>query len=251
VMRAQTAPGDTPDPEDDLIDPRTGLTEKSGLPGRLTPDNDLNPLVAGSPGQRTTFTSPVEIVNVSLTQRYSFDQPLSFQQRYIDLDGSGIPTLESIDESNFSPVVLATRINPSSHTNLTARVGFDVLEKTVSDASFAAGLFHPTYGFLSSTWFYRNGLDGQTLNSSRLRLTGGSSFFRHKISVAVSLNYDATLRRLQDQRYRFGYDTQCCGIAVELLNRDFIGTQQREFRFVLNLRGIGNFLDLQSGGATR
>ena len=251
MMRAQSAPGDTPDLLDDLIDPRTGLAEKSGLPGQLPQDNNLNPMVTGSPGQQTTFTSPVEIVNVSLTQRYSFDQALSFQQRYLDIDGDGIPTLEPIDESQFSPVVLAARINPSAYTNLTARVGFDVLDKTVSDASFAAGLFSPNYGFLSSTWFYRNGLDGQTLNSSRLRLTGGSSFFRHKISVAVSLNYDATLRRLQDQRYRFGYDTQCCGIAVEFLNRDFIGTQQREFRFVLNLRGIGNFLDLQSGGAGR
>jgi hypothetical protein len=251
VVQAQAAPGDTPDAADELIDPRTGLAEKSGLPGQLPPDNDLNPLLPEEGGQRATFTSPVEIVNVSLTQRYSFDKPLSFQQRFIDTDGSGIPTLETVDESQFSPMVLAARVNPSPHTNVTVRVGFDVLEKTVSDTSFSAGLFSPTFGFLNSTWFFRNGLDGETLNSSRLRLTGGTSFFRHKISVAVSLNYDATLRRLQDQRYRFGYDTQCCGIAVEFLNRDFIGTQQKEFRFVLNLRGIGNFLDLQSGGATR
>ena len=65
----------------------------------------------------------------------------------------------------------------------------------------------------------------------------------------MSLNYDATLSRLQDQRYRIGYDTQCCGLAFEILERDFIGTEQREFRFVLNLRGIGNFIDLQGGGA--
>ena len=61
---------------------------------------------------------------------------------------------------------------------------------------------------------------------------------------------DATLSRLQDARYRFGYDTQCCGFAIEILDRNFVGTKQQEFRFVINLRGIGNFLDLR-GGAGR
>ncbi len=241
------------------LDPATGLPidgepRGSGLPGDLAPDNRLglgdDPELQEDEDNVVVLTSPVEIVNVSLTQRYSLDNPLSFSNRYVDTTGDGVlDTLETVDESAFSPVILSARINPSRRTSLDARLGFDILEKTVSDASFSAGLYSPGHGFLNATWFFRNGLDGLTLNSSRLRLSGGTSFFRNKVSVAVSLNYDATLRELQDQRYRFGYDTQCCGIAVEVLNRDFVGTSQQEFRFVLNLRGIGNFLDLQSGGA--
>jgi hypothetical protein len=130
-------------------------------------------------------------------------------------------------------------------------VSYDVLEGAVSQASLSAGLYDAGHGCLNATWFFRNGLDGLTLNSSRLRVAGGTSFWRRKISMAVALNYDATLSELQDQRYSFGYDTQCCGFAVEVLQRDFVGTEQREFRFVVNLRGIGNFIDLQGRGAGR
>ncbi|MCZ6833158.1 MAG: LPS assembly protein LptD [Acidobacteria bacterium] len=222
----------------------------TGLPGVLREENDLS-LPLGEEKEGVILTSPVEIMNVSLTQRFSFDRTLSQELQFLDTDGDGVETLETLAESHFSSVVLNTRINPSRSTSLDARLGYDILESAVSDASFSASLFNPNYGFLNGSWFFRNGLDGRTLNSSRLRVTGGTSFFRHKISVAVSLNYDASLSRLQDQRYRVGYDTQCCGFAVEVLDRDFVGTEQKTYRFVINLRGIGNFLDLQDGGSGR
>ncbi len=240
-------------PEDESATSQDGTDEpvpsSTGLPGVLREENDLILPALGEAREGVQLTSPVEIMNVSLTQRFSFDRSLSRETQFLDTDGDGIETLETLDESQFSAVVLNARINPSRSTSLDARLGYDIMENTVSDASFSASLFNPSYGFLNSSWFFRNGLDGQTLNSSRLRVTGGTSFFRHKISVAVSLNYDASLSRLQDQRYRFGYDTQCCGFAVEVLDRDFVGTDQKEYRFVINLRGIGNFLDLQDGGS--
>ena len=223
----------------------------TGLPGVLREENDLSLSPLGEEKEGVILTSPVEIMNVSLTQRFSFDRPLSKELQFLDTDGDGVETLETVAESHFSSVVFNVRVNSSRSTSLDARVGYDILERTVSDASFSASLFNPAHGFLNGTWFFRNGLDGRTLNSSRLRVTGGTSFFRHKISVAASLNYDASLSRLQDQRYRVGYDTQCCGFAVEILDRDFVGTEQKEYRFVINLRGIGNFLDLQDGGSGR
>ena len=229
--------------------PEAPKPSSTGLPGVLREENDLSLLPSGEEKAGVKLTSPVEIMNVSLTQRYSFDRTLSTDVQFLDRDGDGVETLETLAESHLSSLILDARVNPSRNTSLDARVGYHILENAVSDASFSASLFHPSYGFLRGSWFFRNGLDGQTLNSSRLRVNGGTSFLRHKISVAVSLNYDASLARLQDQRYRVGYDTQCCGFAVEVLDRDFIGTNQREYRFVINLRGIGNFLDLQNGGS--
>src|SRR2546426_12391598 len=55
--------------------------------------------------------------------------------------------------------------------------------------------------------------------------------------------------RLRDQRYRFGYNTQCCGFQLEVLNRNFVGSSNREFRFLINLKGVGNVVDFQSGSA--
>jgi len=137
------------------------------------------------------------------------------------------------------------RYNPSMGSSIDVSVSYDVLENTVSSTSLSASLFNARSGFLNGTWFFRNGLDGRTVNASTLRVAGGTSFLEDRISMAIAVNYDATLEEFLDQRYRFGYDTQCCGFALEFRKREFIGTAQNEFRFVINLRGLGNFLDLQ------
>jgi len=50
--------------------------------------------------------------------------------------------------------------------------------------------------------------------------------------------------RLRDQSYRAGYNTQCCGFQMEYLNRNFIGSSIQEFRVLINLKGVGNVVDL-------
>ncbi|MFQ5767044.1 MAG: LPS-assembly protein LptD, partial [Acidobacteriota bacterium] len=244
----------------ETVPDQTGSGGRPGEPagGTAAGDGDGEALEKASPGRNeaeTVLTSPVEIASFSITQRYSFMAPLSFDTEAFDSNGDGVindlDTTRVVNDSPSSPVTLSGRINPSRGTSIDLRFDYDTLEKAISSASISAGLFGPRSGFLNGTWFFRNGLDGLTKNSSRLRVSGGTSFFRHKISMAVALNYDSTVARFQDQRYRLGYDTQCCGFAVELLQRNFDGTNQREFRFVINLRGIGNFLDLQSGGAGR
>ena len=187
----------------------------------------------------------MEIASFFISQRLALDDRLSFDREFIDTDGDGVDELVIVDDSRFSPVRVGGRYNPSPGSSINVSVGYDVLEKTVSSASLSASLFSARRGFLNGTWFFRNGLDGKTLNASTLRVAGGTSFLRDKLSMAIAVNYDATLDEFQDQRYRFGYDTQCCGIAFEIRQRDFVGTEQREFRFVINLRGLGNFLDIQ------
>ncbi|MFQ5670313.1 MAG: LPS-assembly protein LptD [Acidobacteriota bacterium] len=226
--------------------------EVGGLPGQTVNAGNSFTTLPAQPPATESLTSPVEIASFSISQRFSFMSPLSFDREARDTDGDGqVDSLITVDDSRFSPITFASRINPSAGTSVNAQMSYDILEQAVSSASVSAGLNDPRRGFLNTTWFFRNGLDGLSLNSSQLRVSGGSSFFRRKISTSVSLNYDATLSKLQDQRYRFGYDTQCCGFAVELLQRNFEGTEQREFRFLVNLRGIGNFLDLQGGGSAR
>jgi len=199
--------------------------------------------------EESLLSSPVEVASFWVRQIYSFANDLSAAERYFDSTGDGIrDDLITVDTSQFSPVNLGARVNPSPGTSVDLQVNYSVVEKAVSTTSLAAGLSSHRRGFLHASWVFRNAFDGLNLNTSQLRLSGGTSFFRHKVSLAASVSYDATLSRLQDQRYRVGYDTQCCGVAIEILDRNYIGSAQKEFRFVLNLRGIGNFLDLQGGG---
>jgi len=202
--------------------------------------------------EKSMLSSPVEVASFWVRQVYSFENDLSFGRRYFDSTGDGlVDDLVTVDASQFSPVNLGARINPSPVTSVDLQVNYSVVEKAVSTTSLAAGLSSHRRGFLHASWVFRNAFDGLNVNTSQLRLSGGTSFFRHKVSLAASVSYDATLSRLQDQRYRVGYDTQCCGVAFEILDRNYIGSAQKEFRFVLNLRGIGNFLDLQGSGTGR
>ncbi|MFQ5719453.1 MAG: LPS-assembly protein LptD [Acidobacteriota bacterium] len=221
-------------------------------------DEDEGVFPAGERGQKNTekgdgeedaagemLSSPVEVASFFISQQLSLDNDLSFEREFLDTDGDGIEENVVVDSSRFSPVTIGGRYNPSPGSSVDVTLRYDVLENAVSSTSLSASLFGPRHGFLNGTWFFRNGLDGRTLNASTLRVAGGTSFLGDRLSMAVAVNYDATLDQFQDQRYRLGYDTQCCGFAVEIRQRDFIGTSQNEFRFVVNLRGLGNFLDLQ------
>ena len=74
---------------------------------------------------------------------------------------------------------------------------------------------------------------------------GGTSLWQRKVTLDLEGSYDLETRALRDQRYRLGYNTQCCGMLLELARRDYETIDEIQYRFMLNLRGVGTFLDLQ------
>jgi hypothetical protein len=53
--------------------------------------------------------------------------------------------------------------------------------------------------------------------------------------------------RFPQKRYRVEYYTQCCGFLAEYFERDYTTSRRQEFRFTIDLRGIGKFLDMHYG----
>jgi hypothetical protein len=198
--------------------------------------------------------STVEIATLELSQDYSFLGPLSV---------SG-----ALRESRqVSPIRGTLRINPSIYTSLDVRTSFDVLFKEIREASLSANLRSPRYGFLDFTWTMVRDLEGKALLEQGLALTapldrsqvvlqGETSLFARRLLLGMQANLETGdllpgEPRLRDQRYRAGYNTQCCGFQFEYLNRNFSGSDLREFRFLVNLKGVGNVVDLHqrmSGG---
>ena len=86
---------------------------------------------------------------------------------------------------------------------------------------------------------------------NQIGLNGETNLFNKRLLLGAQLNYELGdiqpgQPRLRDQRYKLGYNTQCCGFQVEYLTRNYTTTQSREFRFLINLRGVGNVIDLHS-----
>jgi LPS-assembly protein len=207
---------------------------------------------------------PVEIATFDLTQRFSFDQnkPLSISNA-LDI------------ESAFGPVLATLRFNPSRAASLDMGTEFDILFHEIRSVSLSGNLRTKNLNYLRLSWFLNRDLEGVSAASnascaespsgvtgrggfdpgrcyndtSQIRLLGGVATGGRKLTLDVEGNYDVQESFFRDQRYRFGWNTQCCGVMVEVSRRFFqtssLGdTSETEFRFVLNLRGVGTFLDL-------
>ncbi len=235
-------PGVTPR----AAEPASGLS----LPQALSPPPEEGKSLAAPPEsgkEEKGSLSPVEIASFQLSQTYSFLGPLS-RRGSCSLVGG---TLQGPDcaISNLSGVNATLRFNPTLHASVDLRTTYDILFNTFRSGSLSANLRNPERGFVDLTWFFQNALDAFAADSSQLGLLAETNVLSRKLVLGFQGNYDIEARDLRDQRYKVGYNTQCCGFTLEFLDRDFLGVSQQEFRVLVNLKGIGNVLDINSGSA--
>ena len=191
--------------------------------------------------------SPVEIASFQVSQTYSLLGPLSKRRDCTTI--LGLSVCEVSQTSNLGPLDAQFRFNPTLHASVDLKAQYDILYNAFSRASLSTSLRSQDHGFVDLTWFYNVGLDPSSVDSSQIGLLGETSLMNRKLVLGFQGNYDVVQRNLQDQRYKVGYNTQCCGFTFEYLDRNYLGVSQQEFRLIVNLKGIGNVLDLNSGTA--
>jgi hypothetical protein len=207
----------------------------------------------GEPDAPTEPPAPemttVEILSFEVNQNYSFIRPLS-------------ASAVLLETKQVSPIQAILRFNPSLKVSVDARSTFDVIFRELRDASLSANLRSPGRGFLDLTWSLFRDLEGKALletgqatfppfDRNQIGLNGETNLFNKRLLLGAQLNYELGdiqpgQPRLRDQRYKLGYNTQCCGLQLEYLTRDYTTSSSREFRFLINLSGVGNVVDLNS-----
>ncbi|MGH9796795.1 MAG: LPS-assembly protein LptD [Candidatus Polarisedimenticolia bacterium] len=256
-------------------DPYTFLRQVAGERAETEDDGEVTPPAsgeaapgAGGPGETGAGTpaagappapkqrlGTVEVASLEISQDYSFLGPLSLS--------SALGTATQPLDSRFSPVRATLRFNPSARTSLDLRTTWDILFRTLRETSLSANLRSTRRGFLDFTWSWVRDLEGEALaaqnpgfirpfDRNQIGILGETSLLNRRLLLGLQANYELGdispgEPRLRDQRYKVGYNTQCCGFQFEVLNRNFLGASQREFRFLVNLKGVGNVIDLQSG----
>ncbi len=93
------------------------------------------------------------------------------------------------------------------------------------------------------------GLDLGT-KTEQIRFLGEGTFFRGRVVFGAQTSYDIERREVQQRRFRIGYNTQCCGFQLEVLDRGFLGAEGEEYRFMVNLKGVGTVVDFHTGTAS-
>ena len=190
----------------------TGTAEKIQAPAK----KDLN---------------PVEIASFEISQSYSFDLPLS--------SGKG-------ESRSYSPITTTARFNPGMNCSFDLRATYDTIYKALRSSSLSASLRKEDRGHLTLSMLAYNGFDGASDNQ-QLTFEGGMYLFNQKLGLDAKVNYNLSESFLPEQRYRIEYYTQCCGFYFEYLNRDFSTNERREFRFAIDLKGIGKVMDFHQG----
>jgi lipopolysaccharide assembly outer membrane protein LptD (OstA) len=220
-----------------------------------TPDNSDAPLAppvatpAPSPADAAAAAKaaplePVEIASVELTQTYSIKSDASIA----DKDGDPATPAEV---SHFSGVNLTGRYNPSRDLsfNLTGR--YDILFNAISDVSFS-GNFRESMAQGLFSVVYKHGLGfsapGVPLqDETQLRFQGNFGPFASRVRLGVDATYNVTPSEFEKKfpyrRFRLEYYTQCCGFLAEYLLSEYSAFPRREFRFAVDLRGIGKLFD--------
>jgi lipopolysaccharide assembly outer membrane protein LptD (OstA) len=201
------------------------------------------PAEAKNPEQASL--SPVEIASFQISQVYSLLGPLS---RKTECSSSlGTTLCQQTQTSNLSSLDGQFRFNPTLYASIDLKAQYDILYRSISGTSLSANFRSPQHGFVDLTWYYHPALQPLSVDSSQIGLLGETNLIQKKLVLGFQGNYDVVLGSLQDQRYKVGYNTQCCGFTFEYWDRSYQGIDQQEFRLVVNLRGIGNVLDLNSG----
>lgn len=204
---------------------------------RLSP-----PAKDAAPGAAPVYDAATDIASIEIRQSAAFNLPLSISTA---LDPA---TLEPAEQSSFSPITFAARYNPTPVVSADVRLDYDILYDSLRSLSVSSTASSDRLGRVAVSYFVGRDPSGVQPEAGTLRLGGGSALFGRRFIFDLDFAYDLPTRMLQSQRYRIGYETQCCGFLAEYLNRDYSGLVQpaQEFRFTVTLKGVGNFLDLHS-----
>jgi LPS-assembly protein len=218
------------------------VPDVSGGPVRETSDTTPPPSESAQALQPATEPpppqEPVEVASFEISQVRSFERDLSFA----DLDRNG--SNEAF--SRRSPVGINGRLNPLPTVSLDVRASYDILYDRMSSLSLSGAYrndaFRGSFSLVS-----RPGLAVGVADSTQMRLATGATLWDGRVRFDVEGTYNpdppAGEKKIPEQVWRLEYYLQCCGFLAEYLRRDFTGAERRDFRFTIDLRGIGKLID--------
>jgi lipopolysaccharide assembly outer membrane protein LptD (OstA) len=197
----------------------------------------------GSPAPRVR-----EFLNVQVQQSYYSDARAS------SYDGAYSGGFYGKPPSNFSPIALTVRANPTNAVGASLRLEYNEeageFETIQANGTVKAGTWLETTG----GWSQRKYL--QIINpefrppnnflSSRTNVTFGGSH----LGGAYHFDFNLSEKTLVQQRIGLFYNAQCCGIGVEYqaynypnISR-FIVPQDKRFNISFTLAGVGSFSNI-------
>ena len=178
-----------------------------------------------------------EIASLEIAQTHAFQPP---QQ------SSGASTFDSFANLT-GPLEASLRVSPGSFLSVDGRVAWDTHVERVTAVSLAASVNWKT-NYVNATWFGSQPVvpvnDATTSpRTDTIRVAAGldlSKAFR----VDTQLNYDAQQGLLLEDRSLLTFNGSCYAIFFEVRQLRLPPTPRRDYRLVVNLKDVGQLLDV-------
>jgi lipopolysaccharide assembly outer membrane protein LptD (OstA) len=179
-----------------------------------------------------------EIFSFEIAQAFSMrdDQPL---QR--SADGS----LTSKESAIFATL----RYRPSRVLDLKARATYSTLFSGLESTSLSARAKGSRAG-VDLTWYTNYNAETSDKRSDQARLGLDLALVPQRLSIGGQVNYDLISSEVLQQVVWLSYQSQCWSFILEAREQVTSTYQARDYRFLLNLKNVGTFLDLNGGNST-
>lgn len=192
-----------------------------------------------------------EILNVALTQTYyTNDQAAQFDRAFST-------SFNDTPPSNFSPMALMVRTEPTNDLSASLRTEYDTqfgaIRTIGADGSYDfKGLFQATAGW-SQRRFIEDlpGFDNPNQLDHFLNVFTRLQNRENTLGGAYQFNYDLLRSRFLQQRLIVYYNAQCCGVGIEYQTFNFAGLgirtpipQDRRLNLSFTLAGLGTFANV-------
>jgi LPS-assembly protein len=197
--------------------------------------------------EKGEHASPREILSFSLRQTVSLDGP------FTSATGGNLPGSSTTPNSGqkFQPLLASLHVNPYQSITFDANATFGNVSHQLDQSSLSANLIGTGKNsdkYLSMTWFatYQPPPTGTTpvidSSTSQVRLNTGSSLWRDRLRADVQLNFDAKKGTFLEQRYLFGVNAACYGVALEFRRYVVFDPQPRpifNYGIAVTLKNVG------------
>jgi LPS-assembly protein len=181
-----------------------------------------------------TSTGSREAASFEITQLYSFADPLTPARS---------PLLPA---SQAGPLEFILRASPIAGATVDARADLDPVTHNLVSTGISGGVASPSAQAIV-TWF--SSLDPVTaqFQSSQTRLLLALAPHGSPWRLESHIAYDIQQRSLQEQGYRFRWQGSCWSAMVEIRDYRIVPNKTRDFRIMIDLTGLGTFLDIRGG----
>jgi LPS-assembly protein len=181
-------------------------------------------------GRSEQSVSSRELGSFELFQEYSFTRPLT-----TGLDGA---------ESGWGPLVASLRFTPVLSAGLDVRASYDLLNRNLVSTSLT-GTGRRPFGSVSLTWYEGfNPISGDRL-SSQVRTAVSFMKPSFPLTAGFHIAYDVEQQEIQQQRYQVGWRGSCWGISAEYRDLTLGLFPTRDFRIVIELKGVGSLPEIK------